>query len=70
MRCPTCASFNVSRNINGWFDCHYCNHMGSAERFGAKCTCDQPHLTPTWRCEAHGEVAVPADLAIRQGERS
>jgi len=35
-RCPACASANVTRNPNGWFDCHYCNKMGSAEEFAAQ----------------------------------
>lgn len=61
MRCPTCASSNVSRNRNGWFYCHYCNRMGSAKEFGAECSCEKPHPLPAWRCEAHGEVAVAMD---------
>lgn len=60
MRCPKCNSQNIERYCGG-FDCRYCGHMGSAEAFGAKCTCEQPHHLPVWHCEMHGEVVVPMD---------
>lgn len=28
---------------------------------GSKCSCDQPHYTPLWWCEEHGDVVVPMD---------
>jgi hypothetical protein len=56
MKCPNCGSDRVTRYTKHGVDCLTCGHMGRAQDFGAKCTCDQPH--PVWYCEAHGDVAV------------
>ena len=62
LKCPNCGSENVSRykGYNGLV-CNHCDHMGGAQDFGAKCTCAQPHYTPLWWCDVHGEVIVPMD---------
>jgi len=61
MKCPQCGSDDVARYTSHGIDCRKCGHMGRSKDFGAKCTCAQPHHTPVWWCEEHGEVAVPMD---------
>jgi hypothetical protein len=61
MKCPKCGSEKVSRYSNNAIDCNECKYSASAQAFGAKCTCEQPHHLPVWYCEKHGEVIVPMD---------
>jgi len=61
MKCPECSSDNVGRYSNNGIDCIKCGHSASAREFGAKCTCAEPHHTPMWWCQEHGEVVVPMD---------
>jgi len=60
LKCPECGSEHICR-FSTWVCCDKCSTTGDLAKFGAKCTCAQPHHLPVWYCEAHGEVVVSMD---------
>ena len=60
LRCPECGSDRIYR-FSTWVICDDCSTTGDHAKFGAKCSCEQPHHLPVWHCPLHGEVVVPMD---------